>query len=653
MIVQVALPIPVTKTFSYFAPDDWSDILEPYQRVTVPFRGKSAVGYVVGLLWEDMEGLKEVGEVLDPFPLLDANLVRLGLEASEEQVTPQGLVLKYMLPPKTRLNRHLLIGQSSRVRKRHGEPTLTEGIRRMGWLETFRLVRRGDLQLHDRFTGLPFGALCPRSNGRRASRTLLVSGVEGRMARYADEAVTALGSGGNVLMLVPDHHVVGRYVYRYLVGLFPGKVFWYGSAVPYRDRTEAYFRARQNNGIIILGTISCVFLPVKDLALIMVERPQEEDFRNEEGFRFNAVAMAVRRAEIESTGLLIGTPAPTLDLYGKALTGALALEETERPPEPEHHALVVEGRPEAPDAPLEALMPVIESVVGSLGRLAVYTARRDYSGAIKCLACGRPALCPRCEGRLSYQKQRDVLTCRRCGRFFPYEESCRHCGSDLVTFSVAGAEYLEEQLRKRFKGVPVLRATGETVGTEPLQGIADLPGSLIVVGTQALGKLYGFKADALICLGWEELLRVGGFRAEEKVFQLFMNFQDALTPKVLYVAAERKSPWDVGRFLNRSGFYASSLENRKSAGFPPFFRLFLLSWTGSSEKAGEAALKRVGRALEDAGRAGALSGPRVEKKGGVWRWTAIITQPAGASVRQLLALWDVAGVRVEADPPDL
>jgi primosomal protein N' len=653
MIVQVALPIPVSKTFSYAVPPSWNDIIEPFQRVTVTFRERTLIGYVTACEAGNGDGLKDVLGVVDLFPPLNESLIRLSREAAMEWATPQGLVLRYMLPPRMNLNRHLFVGEASPARKELANTSFPVVMRRLGWEEAFRLVRRGELHLRDRFTGRAFGSFSGSPPRERGSRTVLAAPLEDRMAAYAEVVGRAMAEGGNSLVMVPDHHAVGKYVYDYLCRLFPGRIFRYGSTVRHSERMEACFRARQEKGLAILGSIGCVFLPIRALAAIIIERPQEEDFRHEEGFRFSAVAMAVKRAELEQARLLAGSLTPTVDLRYAASTGAFDLVEKPCPPVAVEAIDVTEERGGDPRALPGSLAHLIEEAVRNGRVAAVYTPRKDYSGLIRCLECASPFLCLHCRGRLSYRKDRNIFACNRCGRSFPYEEHCNRCGSDLVTISATGAEWIEEQVRHLLRGVPVVRVTGENLAEDPLGTLRDVRGPAVIVGTRALARLYGVHADVLFCLGWEELLKVGGYRAEEKVLQLFANLCDALTPERCYITKEAGAPVDEGLLFDPRRFYEAALENRRLAAFPPFSRFFLVSWAGVSEKRGDGALAKVMQVLDEAGLRGTVTGPVHETKGKLLSWKLIVRQKKEATPEALCRLWDVQGVRVEADPPDL
>ena len=98
MIVHVALPIPVRKAFSYAVPDTWVPFIKPFLRVKVPVKNRDAVGFIVGIDKGDEESLKEIHEIVDPFPLLDEKALQLAEWACHYYIAPKGLVLGYALP---------------------------------------------------------------------------------------------------------------------------------------------------------------------------------------------------------------------------------------------------------------------------------------------------------------------------------------------------------------------------------------------------------------------------------------------------------------------------------------------------------------------------------------------------------------------------
>ena len=117
MIVHVALPLPLHKTFSYEVPTEWEPFAKPLARVKVPLGVRTLVGFIVGLDEGEDERLKKIVEVVDIFPLIDEATFRLCAWASSYYLTPIGMALKYVLPATFRVERYLRVRARSQQRR--------------------------------------------------------------------------------------------------------------------------------------------------------------------------------------------------------------------------------------------------------------------------------------------------------------------------------------------------------------------------------------------------------------------------------------------------------------------------------------------------------------------------------------------------------
>jgi primosomal protein N' (replication factor Y) len=416
---------------------------------------------------------------------------------------------------------------------------------------------------------------------------------------------------------------------------------------------ETYFRARNEGGVLVLGSRSCLFLPVFQNGHIIVERPEEDEYRNEEGFRFNAVNLAIRRAEIEGTPILLGSVSPPLEIFKRVVDGEFHVTEKVHPkPENFHEIITEKGISVSGGLPKELTALIARAMEGN-EIVVIYTPRKDYSSHIKCLDCKNLFRCPLCGGGLSYQKHKDSLVCADCGRTFSYQDRCRECGSKLIQFSNVGVEYLDQKLREALPGVPILQVTGETLRENRIEFKGFCPGEpAVIIGTQALSKPYGLKAHKLIMIEWEELMRVGGYRAGEKMFHVLSNLIDALSPKELHVFMARKKRVNLKEFFDVKDFCIAELEKRRNAQFPPYVRIFLLEIEKENEPAGR---RLVGRINSIAGRYGIgqhITGPLMQRRKG-YRWRMILKGTEGQLYEPLSAMNDLPGVRIEADPVNI
>lgn len=654
MIVHVALPIPVTKTFSYIAPDEWRPYIRRYSRITVPFHNKTLTGFIAGFEEGARTGLKEVVEVRDFFPLLTAPLAELVEWASRYYVAPLGVVLKYALPLNLHIERFLCVRSNARSSGALDNVPLGKALKAAGRNSLLQYLGEGSATLFDTLTGgdfLPADAVAGSNAG--AERMLYSGDVLGRCERYLQLISAHLEKGNNVMMLLPDYFSAGAYFYRTLSGAFKGRVFWYGSSIPLKKRMEAYFRARQASGCLVLGNKSSVFLPVNRLSCIIVERDEEDEYRNEEGFRFNPPTVAARRAEIEKAGLFIGSASPSIESFHRAQDKRLVLIDNQwlRGRHYDEHIRAVSAA--SYGALLEELVAAAKRTLEQGKSVAVFTPRKDYGSFIQCAECKKPFLCPRCEGPLNYHKETGRLTCGNCAGDFAFEEQCRHCGGNVIRFGQIGAEYIEEHLMGVFPQYPVVRTSGDAgkkrMRTPPLPSGRQ---PYVLIGTQQLSKLYDVHVHTLILFGWEGMRQMSGYRSDEKMFHVLINLLDALTPDEILFCMDARKKVAPAHFLDMETFYKDELRKRKDADFPPYTRMFLIEVVKRTNETGLAVIKKIKGLLAQRGLIDHMTGPLMQKKK-IYKWKMILKGKDETLYRSLLDIYDMPDVRIEVDPPNI
>jgi len=652
MIARVVLPLPIDKVFSYRLPEILAPFVRPLARVKVPFRNRSLVGFVLDMEDGEEDGLKEVHGLVDCVPLIDEACFDLCRWASHHYVVPIGVTLKYALSSTISIEKYCLVKTSDPTLAHLSNLTLKKACALTGRVRVLDYLKKSLIDVADLFTGKALERVArPRPIGEETVRpTLFWAGVEERLDFYTSLIHGEISQGRSVLMLLPDYQAAGAFFSRSLSKSFPGSVFWYASSMPERGKAETYFGARAEGGRLILGNKACVFLPVADNGLIIIERPEEDEYRNEEAFRFNAVRLALRRAEIEGVRAVIGSAAPPVEMVKLAEEGNLEVKEGR----PLGNPLVActasgAGRDRRELLP-DDLIRAIGGASGSGGNVVVHVPRRSYALNLSCAACGRLLACPKCGAAgLSYQRQTETLACSACKTALPYEERCPYCGSDFIRFFEVGAEYLEARIKETFPQADVLRVTGEAAVPRDLGSWAGWHGR-IIVGTNILSKLYGLDTDQLILYGWEDFLRVGGYRARERMFQLLSNLLDALRPRKLLFHT-RKDAFDPELFLSPRRFYEDELKKREAAEFPPFVRFFSVNILKRSRRSGERVIEALEKLIGEAGLSHRMLGPIQVK--GHYGWKVILKGDEKVLSPLLSSLYRLPGVHIEADPLSL
>ena len=398
-----------------------------------------------------------------------------------------------------------------------------------------------------------------------------LSGMYKTVLDYYTEAIAStLRKGSNVLMLLPDHYASGSYFKKIFSEKFGDRVLWYGSETTVKSRMETFFRVRDEGGFLVLGNKSCVFLPICKQALIIVERQEEDEYRNEEGFKFNAV-YGCRKAGIDWRLFPLFWEVPVHQwkcITMPKTTNSISLRKNGFSMGPCQEKII------APDIVssatfLEELIPVIKEGVAKGEKIAVFTPRKDYGSYLVCHSCKKPFLCPHCEGVLGYEKEAGLLVCSLCGKSFPYEEHCAHCGSNIIRFSRTGAEYVEEKLKDIFPDINIMKITGDSLKKE-MKTINKMPSDspALLIGTQSLSKLYNFHVQKLILLGWEELRKMGGYRSDEKMIQILINLIDALTPDSITLFMEKKNKVTISSYLESDHLLSGGTSEEKKRRFP-------------------------------------------------------------------------------------
>ncbi|MCX5805392.1 MAG: primosomal protein N' [Proteobacteria bacterium] len=655
MIVHVALSIPIAKTFSYSVPEKWESFIKPFSRVAVPFHNRTLTGFIVDIEEKDDAGLKAISDIIDIFPLIDDKIIRLCEWASRYYVTPIGMVLKFVLPQTLKIENYISIRSlESCTSALEGVP-LKKAYKNPGKDAIIQSFQNGLIEFRDSFTGKIFAPSRKTYGGDGAfEKKLYIGDIESRIAYYMKCISEYISEGKNVLMLLPDYNSAGVFYHKAFIEKFKNNVIWYGSAIKTKTRMDAYFKARNEKGFLILGNKSCIFLPILNLSLIIVERQEEDEYRNEEGFNFNANMLALRLAESEHIPIVFGSASPSMEMFKYGEEGRFTVIGKEQQIDRKYSVVLMDKSLAAQADLPDKLVAVIKGAVQQNENIAVFTPRRGYISHIQCLECKRTFLCPFCEGLLGLNKQDSVLVCGNCNKSFTYEDKCVYCGSNLIRPYNIGTEYIEEKLKTLFQDSHIVNITAETI-KKFRKTMSDISDSrrLILVGTQSLSKIYGMHTNKLIFVGWEELVRMAGYRSEEKMFQIFMNLLDILKPEEIYFFMDKKLAVNPARFFGLEKFYTEELKKRKAAEFPPYVRFFLIDVEKKEEKTGLRILDKINNILEQEGLIEHVTGPMKEKRKGFYKWKLILKGDEMLLQKALLSIYGLPGVHIEADPMNI
>jgi len=304
------------------------------------------------------------------------------------------------------------------------------------------------------------------------------------------------------------------------------------SGLPDIERAREWWRVRNGQARIVVGTRSAVFAPVENLGLIIVDEEQESSYKQEETPRYNGRDTAVYRARLEGAVALLGSATPSLETYHNARAGKYHLLElvsrvANRPlAEVRIVDLREEFRSQHRATPVsEKLREAIALRLEEGTQAMVLINRRGYSWSLLCRGCGAFVQCQNCSIALTYHKSRQLLQCHYCNYSLRPPKQCPKCNGEYMYFVGDGAERVEEYLREQFPKARLARLDRDTVRTKReyqqvlgafAQGEID-----VLVGTQMVAKGHDFQRVTLVGVVAADLaLGRPDFRAAERTFQL-------------------------------------------------------------------------------------------------------------------------------------
>ncbi|MGL4520101.1 MAG: replication restart helicase PriA [Phocaeicola sp.] len=422
----------------------------------------------------------------------------------------------------------------------------------------------------------------------------LLHGVtgSGKTEVYIHLIEKALQEGKQVLYLLPEIALTTQITDR-LRRVFGSRVGIYHSKFPDAERVEIWQKQLSEQGYdLILGVRSSIFLPFKNLGLVIIDEEHESSYKQQDPApRYHARSSAIMLAAKFGAKVLLGTATPSIESYYNAREGKYGLVELkERFKEMEMphiervdvKRLLHQKRMKEPFSPY-----LIEQMRGALERkeqIILFQNRRGFAPLIECQMCSWVPKCKNCDVSLTYHRGLSQLTCHYCGYTYQVPRSCPACGGVQLRHRGFGTERIEEDIQQIFPEAKTARMDLDTTRTRTAYEriIADFEAgkSQILIGTQMVSKGLDFDHVSVVgILNADSLLNYPDFRSYERAFQLMAQVAGRAGRKHKrgLVVLQTKSPElpiiEQVMAHNYEQLYHDQLAERKLFKYPPFYRL--------------------------------------------------------------------------------
>jgi primosomal protein N' (replication factor Y) len=422
----------------------------------------------------------------------------------------------------------------------------------------------------------------------------LLDGVtgSGKTEVYFEAVAKAIEQGKQVLILLPEIALTQQFLDRFHDRFGAKPAEWHSDLAP-RTRERVWRQIAEGTVRVVAGARSALFLPFKELGLIVVDEEHDPAYKQEDRVFYNARDMAVVRGHISGFPVVLASATPSIEsqvnaeqgrykrikLYGRYAEAALPDLKT------------IDMR-RSPPPPGRFLSPALTEAVGRTverGEQALlFLNRRGYAPLTLCRVCGHRFQCPQCSSWLVEHRFRGQLMCHQCGYHEPVPEACPECGTlDHLVACGPGVERIAEEVAATFSEARIIVLSSDMAGGVKrlrleLDAIAKGEAD-IVIGTQLVAKGHNFPNMTLVGVVDADLgLANGDPRAAERTFQLLNQVTGRAGRtgrKSLGLIQTYQPDHPVMRAIvssDAAAFYNREIEERERSTLPPFGRLAAL-----------------------------------------------------------------------------
>lgn len=496
---------------------------------------------------------------------------------------------------------------------------------------------------------------------------LLLYGVtgSGKTEVYLRAAEHALAQGRQVLVLVPEINLTPQLEARFAQRFAGRRIVSLHSGLTPAQRLQHWLAAHLGRAELVLGTRLAVFASLPRLGLIVVDEEHDPSYKQQDGARYSARDLAIYRARLEKVPVILGSATPSLESWQHANSGRyLRLAMPERiggGALPRVRIFDMNTLPRNKGVMTTLTTPLVDALRARLERgeqSLVFLNRRGYAPVLHCTECGWKSQCAHCSAFRVFHKGDRTLRCHHCGFSERVPQACPDCGNQDIAPLGRGTERLEEQLAAALPGARVARIDADSTrlkGALESQLDAVHAGEVdVLVGTQMITKGHDFRRITLVAaVNPDGALFSSDFRAPERLFALLMQAAGRAGRDA--EAAARSEMWvqtwhpqhALYKALARhdyEAFASAQLEERESAGLPPFSHLALLRAEARTAEVAQAFLAAAARwAQAQPEAAEALIYPpvpmSVARVANVERVQMLVESASRASLQRLLRAW--------------
>lgn len=439
----------------------------------------------------------------------------------------------------------------------------------------------------------------------------LLQGItgSGKTEVYLQTARHALGAGGSALILVPEIALTNQMT-SYFASVFGDKVVFIHSNLSKGERYNNRMRISNGESSIIIGSRSAIFMPFRNLRLIVVDEEYDSSYKQGESPRYNGRDVAKVMALTYHCPIVLGAATPSIATRYAADEGKIRKismnHRVFQTPLPKIHVCDLRETPPIDENGLISgpLVSLLQQTIARRQKAILLLNRRGFATTLMCPSCGYVFKCPNCDVSLVYHKETHQLKCHYCETVHPVPTECPKCHSHRILYLGAGTERVEEELEGLLPQARIRRFDlDSTRRKNSAREILDdfRKGKFdILFGTQMVAKGHDIPGVQTVgILSADSILNIPSYLAAEQTFNLITQCAgragrsreqgevvlQTYNPSHYVIEAAAKQDYE--------SFYRQELQYRKMLEFPPFSKLMKITCFNEKEKSAQGQAGRI------------------------------------------------------------
>ena len=588
MFAEVIFPQQkIIKTLTYQVPELLKTKIRIGQAVDVPLRNSLRTGYIVKL--KDVSGsngndyqIKDISAIKAEGSFFDERTLELMEWMASYYVLPLYKILPSVLP--------IGSGTSKKMDKFFELPDVIEKtLNKDTELNATQKNIFNDIINSKKFYHLIHG----------------VTG-SGKTQIYAHLLKHYTAKGMSCLLLIPEIGLSFQ-LFKEIQETTDSNVFLLHSGISVKERRETWTKIFHTSSAIVIGTRSAVFAPLKNLGCIIIDEEQDQSYKQEQTPRYNAKAIAFKRALLHGAKLILGSATPSVNTMFQAKEHYSVHNLNSRYNKVKMPIIKVIDLKESLGKKVtllsKELQTNIHNTLQNKEQVLVLYNQRGVSKFLRCEDCGEIILCPSCSISLTLHQDKQ-MKCHYCGHKEQIHTECSKCGSINIKKIGKGIQTLEKEIKNTFGYATVKRLDSDISSDsgyleETLREVREHKVD-ILVGTQMIAKGHHFPNVTMVAVvDADTSLFIPDIYSNERTFDLLVQVigragRESKQGKV-FIQTFHPNHYAIKTAVsqNYSEFYRTELEQRQSFHLPPFYRIIRVYTENSSEQQAEEDLTSI------------------------------------------------------------